>query len=89
MAQELVWARVGDHCAAVSRSQAIGDDLEVLDEPVRDGNGDVRRPTRANGRPRKKRTSVAQEAAAQDAAPSEATEPPDTAPTDDTEENQL
>lgn len=68
MAQELVWARVGDNCAAVSRAQAEAKGYEVLaDESVRDANGDVRRPTRANGRPVKPKTSVAKKAAAKKA----------------------
>jgi hypothetical protein len=63
MAQELVWARIGDHCAAVSRARAVAKGYEVLDESPRDANGDARRPTRSNGRPRKRRTSVKKEAA--------------------------
>lgn len=68
MAQELVWARVGDHCAAVSRNRAVAEGFEVLDGSPYDANGDVRRPTRANGRPRKKKTSVAKSAAEKKAA---------------------
>ena len=78
MAQELVWARVGDHCAAVGRAEATARKLEVLDESPRDHNGDVRRPTRSNGRPRKKKTSVAKEAAGKKAAEVIASESADT-----------
>lgn len=64
MAQELVWARVEGGNAAVSRAQAVADDLEVLDESPYDSNGDVRRPTRENGRKAKPKTTVAKKAAA-------------------------
>jgi hypothetical protein len=38
--------------------------LEVLDEPTRRADGSLRAPSRANGRPRKPKTSVAEAAAA-------------------------
>ena len=68
MAQELVWARVNDHCAAVSRNRATAKGYEVLDESPYDHNGDVRRATRANGRKRKPKVSVAEKAAEKKAA---------------------
>jgi hypothetical protein len=73
MAQELVWARIGDRCAAVSRGAAVAKGYEVLGESPRDSNGDVRRPTRGNGRPVKRKVSIpkvsdAKKAAEKDAA---------------------
>jgi hypothetical protein len=63
MAQELVWARTPNGCAAVSRSAAVAKGYEVLDESPFDANGNARRSTRGNGRARKPRTTVAKEAA--------------------------
>lgn len=68
MAQELVWAQVGRFRQAVSRGRAESAGYVVLDESPYERDGGVRRPTRANGRPVKPRTSVAKEAAKKAAA---------------------
>ena len=76
MAQELVWARVGDVRTAVSRGYAEAKGLEVFaDEPVRTADGSLRALERANGRPAKKKTTVAEKAAEKKAAEVIASEP--------------
>lgn len=45
------------------RSRAESLDLEILDEPVARRDGTLRRTTRANGRPAKPKTTVAEAAA--------------------------
>lgn len=55
-------------------------ELEVLDEPTHRPDGSIRPPTRAHGRPVKRRTSVAKAAAAkQEKAPAPATSTPEEA----------
>ena len=84
MAQELVWARVPGGCAAVSRAKAIAKGYDVLDESPLDHNGDMRRPTRSNGRRAKKKTSVAAAAAEKKAAEVIASEPASTTENEET-----
>lgn len=74
MAQDLVRARLdGGIEKNVSRAFATTHKLEVLDEPTTNRDGSPRPATRAGGRPVKKKTSVAKQAAAKKAAVIEAT----------------
>lgn len=63
MAQELVWARVGDTNTAVSRAYADKHGLKVLDESVYDHNGDVRAPERVDTKPADARKASEKKAA--------------------------
>lgn len=68
MAKELVRVRVGDIEKNMGRSLAeASSDVTVLDEPVRNPNGSLRRETRSGGRPVKPKTTVAKKAAAKKA----------------------
>lgn len=77
---DLVRVRIGDVEKNVGASFAELFSLEVLDEPTRRPDGSLRPPSRANGRPMKPKTSVADAAAAkQKKAPAPATSTPEEA----------
>lgn len=77
---DLVRVRIGDVEKNVGASFAELFGLEVLDEPTRRPDGSLRPPSRANGRPMKPKTSVADAAAAkQKKAPAPATSTPEEA----------
>ena len=65
---DLVRVRVNDIEFNVGRAYATAHKLNVLDEPTHDRSGNPRPETRAGGRPRKPRTTVAEQAAAKKAA---------------------
>lgn len=69
---DLVRALVNNQEVNVSRAWAEARELKTLDdEPTHNGDGTVRRTTRKGGRPMKKKTTVATEAAAKKAAVTE------------------
>lgn len=79
---DLVRVRIGDVEKNVGAPFAELFSLEVLDEPTRRPDGSLRPPTRANGRPMKPKTSVAEAAAAKQEtkkAPDQATSTPEEA----------
>ncbi len=65
---DLVRVRVGDVEYNAGRADAERRGLEVLDEPTHTRSGNLRPETRTGGRPRKPKTSVAEQAAAKKAA---------------------
>lgn len=69
---DLVRVRVKDQEFNVGRAHAEANKLEVLDEPTHFGDGTLRPVTRAGGRPRKPKVSVAQAAEKKAAKPAEA-----------------
>lgn len=71
MADELVRVRINEFEKNVGKAFAKVVGLKVLDEPTRNGDGTLRATTRVGGRPVKKKTSVATEAAAKKAAVTE------------------
>ena len=71
---DLVRVRINDVSKTVGRTFAEALDLEVLDEPATNPDGTVRATTRANGRPRKPKTTVAKSAAAKKAVTESATD---------------
>ena len=68
---DLVRVRVGDVEKNVGRTFAEANELDVIDEPTHNPDGTLRGTTRANGRPRTQKTTVAKEAAARKAAVTE------------------
>ena len=72
MADELVRVRINEFEKNVGKAFAEANGLKVLDEPTRNGDGTLRATTRVGGRPVKKKTSVATEAAAKKAVTSSA-----------------
>lgn len=60
---DLVRVRIGDVEKNVGRAFAEVHDLKVLDEPTHSPDGRPREETRAGGRPRKPKTTVATAAA--------------------------
>lgn len=68
MPQELVLVRLNGQDVAVSRAFAKSKGLDVLDEDVIQPDGSKRVRTRADGRPAKKRVSVAKKVAEKKAA---------------------
>ena len=68
---DLVRVRLNGVEKNVGRTFAEANELEVLDEPTRNLDGTLRATTRANGRPRKPKTSVADAAAKKKAAVTE------------------
>lgn len=70
MAQELVWARVGDSYAAVSKNEAEAEGYEVTDESPTLRDGSPRRSERAA-----KKTSASKKGAEKKAAEVIASEP--------------
>lgn len=67
---DLVRVRIGGIEKNVGRAQAERHGYHVLDESPYRGDGSLRGTTRANGRPRKPKTSVAEQVAAkQDESP--------------------
>lgn len=67
MADELVRARIGGIEKNVGRKFAEAHGLDVLDEPTTRADGRLRGETRPGGRALKKRTTVAEAAAAKEA----------------------
>lgn len=65
---ELVRARINGFEKNVGREYAEANGFEVLDEPTTNPDGTVRATTRLDGRPVKKKTSVAKAAAEKKAA---------------------
>lgn len=61
--KDLVVVRENGWEHLAGRARAAAQNLEVLDEPVRDASGNPRRRTRVNGRPVKPKTTVDTEAA--------------------------
>ena len=78
---DLVRVRLNGVEKNVGAAFAEANGLKVLDEPTRKGDGTLRRPTRAHGRPTKPKTSVAEAAAAKEVqkAPAPATSTPEEA----------
>ena len=72
---ELVRARFDGVEKSVSRGLAERHGLEILDEPARRPDGQIRPTTRIGGRPRKPKTSVAEAAAKKQAANPDASTP--------------
>lgn len=68
MADELVRVRINGIETNVGRVRAEKAGLEILEEPTRRGDGQLRRSTRKGGRRRLPRTSVAEKAAEKKAA---------------------
>lgn len=68
---ELVRVRINGIEKNVGRGFAEAKGLDVLDEPTHRADGSLRGETRSGGRPAKKKTSVAKEAAAKKAAVTE------------------
>lgn len=75
MPEELVRVRVGGIEKNMGRSLAeASEGVEVLDEPVRNGDGSLRGETRVGGRRAKPKTTVAKKAAEKKAAAVAATD---------------
>lgn len=72
---ELVRVRLNGVEKNMSRAFAEGHGLEVLDEPTRRPDGQIRATTRLHGRPRKPKTSVSVEAAKKKATDVDASTP--------------
>lgn len=64
MSESLVRVRIGDIEKNVGKTFAEIHDLTVLDEPTTNPDGTLRAQTRKDGRPAKKKTTVAASAAA-------------------------
>lgn len=77
---DLVRVRVNGVEKNVGRAHAERHGHTVLDEPTRKGDGTLRATTRAHGRPRKPKTSVAEAVAAKkDESPKPVTSTPEEA----------